>query len=68
MKPHYEHYRDNIYKRKRGSKGIEKAEYIEWDNLHNDVEAYSKSKWHLGSIDPKTLKLYKGSVHRRLDI
>lgn len=68
MKKDYEHCRDNVYRRKRGSKGIEDAEYLEWDYRHNDIEAYSKSKWHLGSIDPKTLKLYKGPVQRKLSL
>jgi len=65
VKNEYEHYRDGIYKRKRGSKGIENAEYIEWDHLHNDVEAYGKNERHIGSIDPKTLKIYKAAVRYR---
>jgi len=65
IKNEYEHFRNGIYKRKHGTKGIEDAEYLNWDNLHNDVEAYGKNKWHLGSIDPKTLKLYKAAVATR---
>jgi len=58
----YECWRDGIYKAKRNAEklGNGKAEYLEWDYLHNDVEAYSKGKQHLGSVDPKTLELYKG--------
>ena len=64
----YEHYRNGIYKRKKGAKGIEKAEYLEWDHLHSDVEAYSKGGKHLGSIDPKSLRIYKGPVVRTLPL
>jgi hypothetical protein len=61
----YEHWRNNIYKRKHKVKGIENAEYLEWDYTHNDVEAYNKAKDHIGSISPRTLKLYKPAVHNR---
>lgn len=64
-KNEYEQYRNNIYKRKRGSKGIENAEYLEWDNLHGDIEAYAKNRWHMGSMDPKTLKFYKPAIVTR---
>lgn len=36
------------------------AYYLQWDHLHNDVEVYSWSRKHLGSLDPKTLRLYRG--------
>ena len=62
---YYEHYRDGVYRRKRNTKGIADAEYLEWDHLHNDVEAYSKSRIHIGSIDPEKLTLYKGPVYGR---
>jgi hypothetical protein len=65
VKKEYEYWQDGIYKRKHRAKGIEDAEYLEWDHLHNDVEAYSKGKDHIGSIDPKTLKLYKKAVYTR---
>lgn len=56
----YEYWRDNIYKRKHKAKGLDKkTEYLKWDHLHNDVEAYDKWGKHLGSYDPKTLQLYK---------
>ena len=61
----YKYRQDGIYQKKRGSKGVENAEYIQWDNLHKDVEAYSRDRWHIGSIDPKTLKLYKPAVVTR---
>ncbi len=54
-----------IYRKKPKAKGIENAEYLEWDYTHNDVEAYNKAKRHIGSIDPKTLRLYKPSVYKR---
>lgn len=66
IKNDYEHYRNGTYRRKKGAKGIEKAEYLEWDHLHGDVEAYTKNRQHLGSIDPKTLKIYKGPVQRTI--
>lgn len=65
IKKDYERWRDNIYKRKSKAKGIEDAEYLEWDYTHNDVEAYSKAKRHIGSINPHTLKLYKLPVYNR---
>ncbi len=68
VEEHYEYYKDNIYKRKRGTDGIEDAEYLKWDKLHNDVEAYGKNKCHIGSIDPKTLRIYKGPKHAKLKI
>lgn len=65
VKKDYEHWRNNIYKRKNKTKGIEDAEYLEWDYTHNDVEAYNKAKDHIGSINPRTLKLYKPPVYNR---
>jgi len=65
VKDHYEHYRDGVYRRKRNAKGIENAEYLQWDHLHGDVEAYNKAEHHIGSIDPQTLRLYKGPVFVR---
>lgn len=65
VKKDYERWRDNIYKKKSKADGIEDAEYLEWDYTHNDVEAYSKAKRHIGSINPHTLKLYKPPVHSR---
>lgn len=65
VKDNYEYYRDGIYRRKRNAQGIENAEYLQWDHLHGDVEAYSKAEHHIGSIDPQTLRLYKGPVFAR---
>jgi hypothetical protein len=59
VKNDYEYWKDGVYRRKRGSIGIENAEYLEWDHMHNDVEAFSRKKSHMGSIDPTTLKLYR---------
>lgn len=61
----YEHWRNNVYRRKNKAKGIEDAEYLEWDYTHNDLEAYNKAKDHIGSINLKTLKIYKPPVHSR---
>ena len=62
----YHHLRNGVYRKIPGVKEIiEKAEYLAWDYLHGDVEVYSKSKRHLGSLDPRTLKIYKpGVLHR----
>lgn len=65
MKDQYEYWQDGIYKRKSRADGIKNAEYLKWDHLHNDVEAYSKSEVHLGSIDPANLTLYKPGVPGR---
>ena len=63
----YEHWRDGAHKRKPGAKGLgKKTEYLKWDLLHNDVEAYDKGGIHLGSYDPATLELYKGPVFGRV--
>lgn len=65
IKNDYKHYRNGIYRRKKGTKGIENAEYLQWDHMHNDVEAFGKNKWHLGSINAKTLKLYRSANNAR---
>src|SRR5690606_29777459 len=65
IKDNYEHYKNGIYRRKKGTKGIANAEYLEWDHLHNDVEAFGKNKWHLGSVDAKTLRLYRSAIKGR---
>ncbi len=60
IKDQYRHYKEDKYRRKPGATGLDKkAEYIKWDHLHNDVEAYDKSGRHLGSYDPETLRCYK---------
>lgn len=62
----YEYYRDGVYKRRPGAKGLgKKVEFLKWDHLHNDVEAYNAAERHLGSMDPATLELYKGVVLSR---
>lgn len=63
VKNDYEHWRDGIYKRKKGADGLSKhAEYLKWDKLHNEVEAYSKNKDHIGAFDPVTKEIYKKAV------
>jgi len=67
VKNDYKFFRNSkkgpIYKRQPGTKGLgKKAEYIYWDHQHNDVEAFSKSKKHIGSYDPASLELYKPPV------
>ena len=65
IKNDYEHYKNGIYRRKKGAKSIENAEYLQWDYLHGDVEAYAENRWHMGSIDPKNLRFYKPAVPAR---
>jgi hypothetical protein len=65
IKDKYEYWHNKIYRKKSGMESIEGAEYLQWDNQHQDVEAYSKSEKHLGSIDPQTLKLYKPAKYGR---
>lgn len=59
IKNSYEYWRDQIYKRKPNNNGIENAEYLKWDHLRNDIEAYNKYGKHIGSIDPQEKTLYK---------
>ncbi len=60
MKDQYKYYREDIYKKISGIRGLDKkTEYIKWDHLHNDVEAFDRGGRHLGSYDPQTLRLYK---------
>lgn len=61
----YEHYKNGIYRRIKGAKGIDKVKYFDWDHLHGDAEAYNTGKLHLGSYDPETLMLYKHAVYGR---
>lgn len=62
----YEYYRDGVYKRRPGAKGLsKKAEYLEWDNLHNDVEVYNNRALHEGSFDPASMRMYKSAVSGR---
>jgi hypothetical protein len=68
VKDQYEHWKEGIYKKKPGAEGLGngKAEFLDWDHLHNDVEAYNKLGKHIGSLDPETLQLYKNPVLDRL--
>ncbi len=66
IKANYQHHRNGIYQLKtRGKPIVKNAEYLQWDHLHNDVEVYSDSEIHLGSLDPKTMNLYKPPVRNR---
>lgn len=58
--------RGKVYRRKPGAKGLgKKAEYIQWDHTHNDVEVYNKAENHIGCYDPATNNLYKPPVSGR---
>ena len=56
---------DDIWRRKPKTNGISNAEFLEWDDLHLEVEAYDRGGDHLGAIDPKTNKIYKHAVKGR---
>lgn len=65
IKKDYTHLREDYYKRNKGAEGVYKnAEYLKWDKLHQDVEVFNRTGEHLGSLDPLTKALYKGSKHR----
>ena len=66
IRSQYTYWHNDIYKKQERVKSIENAEYLVWDNLHQDVEAYEKNRAHIGSIDPKTLCLYKPAVAHRV--
>jgi hypothetical protein len=62
----YYHLHSGIYKLGKGKIPVVKnAEYLQWDNLHGDVEVYNKSGKHQGSLDPFTRNLYKLPVKGR---
>ena len=61
--------RDGIWKKKSNVEGILDIEYLQWDHLHNEVEAYNKHGKHLGALDPEKMTLYKDYVSgRKIDI
>lgn len=65
----YYHLRNGIYRLRKGAHGIGRAEYIQWDNLHCEVECYSKTGLHLGAADPITKIIYKiGKKGRSIDV
>jgi len=51
------HYRGDI--KTNGETG-DKKRYYRWDNTHNDIEVYNRRGEHLGSMDPRTGKMYRG--------
>ena len=61
----YKYWKNGVYRRKTGARGIDNVEYFRWDHLHGDVEAYSRGRDHLGSYDPEALVLYKDAKHTR---
>ena len=62
----YENYKDGSLRRKPGCEGLGKnAEFLKWDHLHNDLEAYRSRTKHTGSINPATWEFYKRPVFPR---
>ena len=70
IKKSYQKVRNRkFWKLKKGEEPINKAEYLEWDYLHQEVETYNKQGDHLGAINPQTRRLSKPPVRgRRIDI
>jgi len=56
------HHRGNI--KTNGKSGDEKRFY-QWDNTHDDIEVYNHRGDHLGSMDPRMGKMYKGPIAGR---
>lgn len=56
------HHKNDI--KTNGKSGSEKRFY-KWDNTHDDIEVYNGRGEHLGSMDPRTGKMYKGPVSGR---
>jgi hypothetical protein len=60
IKSDYGYYKDDVYMRKHRRNGLfKKAEYLEFDHTHNEVEVYNWSGDHLGAYDPVSNKMYK---------
>ena len=61
----------NVYVRIKGKEGLKCSrtgkdiEFLEWDGLHLDVEAYGSNKAHLGSIRTSDYVMYKGPKPKR---
>jgi len=56
------------YKGKTKTNGLSgnKQEFYQWDYTHNDIEVYDRNGDHLGSMDPKTGKMYKPAKNYKL--
>lgn len=63
IKNNYQKYEKNSskYKLKRDSKALldGKAEYIEWDPMHKEVEAYDRNGAHLGALETENFTQYR---------
>ncbi len=70
IKKSYQKVRNRkLWKLKNGEEPINKAEYLEWDYLHQEVETYNKQGEHLGAVNPETRRLSKLPVRgRRIEI
>jgi len=59
------HHVPEINRGRNGRKLDDNGNIYEWDHLHNDIEKYSRTGRHLGTIDPTTGDLIKGAVRGR---
>ena len=59
-----QHYKKDV--KTNGLSGKDRR-YYQWDHTHNDIEVYSGTgkRQHLGSMDPKTGRIYKEAVKGR---
>ena len=64
----------NLYKLRENGKPIKCTQTgkdvinVKWDGAHGDIEALNKSYKHMGSIDPKTLEMYKAPITTRKEL
>ncbi len=66
FKQDYKTCKNGRYVKKTGVEGFGKrAQYLEWDNFHKDMEMYDKFGRHQGCIEPITEKIYKPAVPGR---
>jgi hypothetical protein len=76
LKGRYQQREDGKWYLRDGAEAIldnqeKKIEVLKWDNLHNELEAYTdkrcKRGTHTGALDPDTLKIYKAGDPDRSD-
>ena len=60
-----EPYMRQRFKPYRGIYKTDGTNIYKWDFTHNDIEVFAKNRRHLGSIDPRTGKMYKPAVNGR---
>jgi len=56
---------DNFKGKTKTSGTGKNQQFYQWDYTHGDIEVYDRNGNHLGSMDPKTGKMYKDPVPGR---